>query len=95
MKAFSKQVQAEKEKQRTKAKKDHISDITKLRKQRESSGFAGNNGLILAIVVVGMHQYLAAISFLLGLSAPVCMLLVWKFMTPSMIVCANYTVRVM
>ena len=42
MKAFSKQVQAEKEKQRTKTKKDQISDITKLRKQRENSGFAGN-----------------------------------------------------
>jgi hypothetical protein len=41
MKAFAKQVQAEKEKQRTKAKKDHISDMTKLRKQRENSGFAG------------------------------------------------------
>jgi hypothetical protein len=41
MKAFAKQVQTEKEKQRTKSKKDHISDMTKLRKQREKSGFAG------------------------------------------------------
>lgn len=41
MKAFSKQVQTEKEKSRTKAKKDHISDITKIRKQRQNSGFSG------------------------------------------------------
>lgn len=41
MKAYSKQVQAEKQKERTRSKKDQISEITKLRKQRSSSGFAG------------------------------------------------------
>lgn len=42
MKAYSKQVQAEKQKERTRSKKDQISEITKLRKQRSSSGFAGD-----------------------------------------------------
>lgn len=41
MKAYAKQVQAEKQKERTRSKKDQISEINKLRKQRSSSGFAG------------------------------------------------------
>jgi hypothetical protein len=41
MKAYAKQVQADKQKQRVKAKKDQISEISKLRKQRSSSGFDG------------------------------------------------------
>lgn len=42
MKAYSKHVQAEKQKERTRNKKDQINEITKLRKHRSSSGFAGD-----------------------------------------------------
>jgi rRNA-processing protein EBP2 len=41
MKQYSKQVQAEKQKERTRNKKEQIAEITKLRKQRASSGFQG------------------------------------------------------
>jgi hypothetical protein len=41
MKQYSKQVQAEKQKERIRNKKDQIAEITKLRKQRASSGFQG------------------------------------------------------
>jgi hypothetical protein len=41
MKQYSKQVQAEKQKERNRNKKEQIAEITKLRKQRASSGFQG------------------------------------------------------
>ena len=40
-KQYSKQVQAEKQKERIRSKKEQINDITKLRKQRVKSGFQG------------------------------------------------------
>ena len=41
LKQYSKQVQAEKQKERIREKKNQISDITKLRKQRVKGGFQG------------------------------------------------------
>ena len=41
-KQYAKQVQAEKQKERVRSKKDQIAEITKLRKQRASTGFQGD-----------------------------------------------------
>ena len=41
LKAYSKQVQAEKQKERIRAKKEQIGEMTALRKQRVKSGFEG------------------------------------------------------
>lgn len=73
MKAFSKQVQTEKEKQRIKAKKDHISDMTKLRKQRQSSGFAGTCSYVPSSVDMFAGEYQRGTSGLPSCTKLTCM----------------------
>ena len=55
-KAYSKQVQAEKQKERQQSKKQQINQIQHLRKQREKSGFAGELDYDEAIEKLGQPR---------------------------------------